>query len=154
TRLGGLARAMPLTAAAAALAGLSMAGLPPFIGFIGKELMYEAKLDMSWLPVGVALLANACMVVVAGVVALRCFFGPARPLPGTPHDPGIAMALGPLVLGLLGLGFGLMPQLPAALLTPAANAVAGTPTSPVESLWHGFTPMLALSVLTLGLGGM
>ncbi|MFB3140368.1 MAG: proton-conducting transporter membrane subunit, partial [Candidatus Acidiferrales bacterium] len=39
-RLGGLRRAMPITAAAAALAALSMAGLPPLFGFIGKEMVY------------------------------------------------------------------------------------------------------------------
>lgn len=37
-QLGGLGRLMPITATAAALAALSMAGFPPFLGFIGKEL--------------------------------------------------------------------------------------------------------------------
>ncbi len=154
TRLGGLARAMPLTAVVAVLAGLSMAGLPPFVGFIGKELIYEAALGGSWWAVAVALLANACMVVVAGVVALRCFFGPAQPVPGAPHDPGMALWFGPLVLALLGLLFGLVPQWPAALLGPAASAMAGRAVVPALSLWHGFTPMLALSALTLALGGL
>ena len=36
--LGGIARIMPWTAAAASGAGLSMAGLPPLVGFIGKQL--------------------------------------------------------------------------------------------------------------------
>ncbi|MCU0893619.1 MAG: hypothetical protein MUD06_04720 [Rhodospirillales bacterium] len=36
--LGGLFRAMPVTALAAMVAGLSMAGFPPLLGFIGKEL--------------------------------------------------------------------------------------------------------------------
>src|SRR5690606_27788805 len=36
--LGGLRHVMPLTTLAAALAGASMAGLPPMIGWIGKEL--------------------------------------------------------------------------------------------------------------------
>ena len=44
TVLGGLRRAMPITAAAGGLAALSMAGLPPLFGFIGKELTYEAAL--------------------------------------------------------------------------------------------------------------
>ena len=41
--LGGLARAMPLTAFAVAVSALSMAGLPPLFGFVAKELFYEAK---------------------------------------------------------------------------------------------------------------
>ena len=40
--VAGLAGAMPLTAAVVALAALSMAGVPPLFGFIGKELIYEA----------------------------------------------------------------------------------------------------------------
>ena len=42
--LGGLARRLPLLAIAAALAGISLAGLPPAAGFLAKELVYEASL--------------------------------------------------------------------------------------------------------------
>jgi NADH:ubiquinone oxidoreductase subunit 5 (subunit L)/multisubunit Na+/H+ antiporter MnhA subunit len=45
--LRGLARVMPFTAAAATLAAFSMAGLPPFVGFVAKELIYEAKLELG-----------------------------------------------------------------------------------------------------------
>ena len=38
-RLAGLLRAMPLTGLAALLSILSMAGLPPFFGFLAKELL-------------------------------------------------------------------------------------------------------------------
>ena len=40
--LGGLRRAMPLTAIAAALAAGSMAGIPLFAGFIAKEQFYDS----------------------------------------------------------------------------------------------------------------
>src|SRR3546814_8193066 len=53
------------------LAGLSMAGLPPFVGFIGKELIYEATLGASATVVAVGLLANAAMVAAAGVLVYR-----------------------------------------------------------------------------------
>lgn len=158
TRLGGLARVMPVTAAVALLAGLSMAGLPPFVGFVGKELIYEAGLTAAspGLAVGIALLANACMVVVAGVVTVRCFFGALVPTPDAPHggpqDPPLAMLAGPAALAVLGLLFGLHPALAHGLLGPAASAVAGQAIEPALSLWHGFTPMLALSIGTLVLG--
>ena len=42
TRLGGLRRAMPITFAAALLAGASMGGLPLFFGFLAKEEIYAA----------------------------------------------------------------------------------------------------------------
>ncbi len=76
--LRGLAKHMPLTAAAAVLAAASSAGLPPLFGFISKELFYEA----AWqAPVAgnavlvAAFLASVFMVVVALMVAYRPFFG-------------------------------------------------------------------------------
>ncbi len=72
--LGGLLRSMPITAFAAGLAGLSMAGLPPFFGFIAKELMYEGDLDVSAWLAGAALLAAVSGVFVAGAVSLEPFW--------------------------------------------------------------------------------
>lgn len=152
--LGGLRRAMPLTAGAAFLGGLSMAGLPPFIGFLAKELVYETSLAVSsWLVVGMALIANAAMVVVAGLVTVRCFLGAPVPTTKPPHDPGFAMLAGPVLLAALGLAFGLAPWIVGdAVVLPAAQAIAGHPVAYDLSLWHGFTPMLALSMATLLLG--
>ncbi|MEO3388087.1 hydrogen gas-evolving membrane-bound hydrogenase subunit E [Mesorhizobium sp. CAU 1741] len=153
--LGGLRHAMPLTAAVALLGALSMAGLPPFIGFAAKELVYETGLEdaTSWVLVGVALLANVSMVVVAFIVAIRCFYGDLSSTPRTPHDPGFSMLAGPAVLSVLGLVFGAMPWLVGdGLIVPAASAIVGAPLDYYLTLWHGFTPMLALSVVTLVLG--
>ncbi|TKT83032.1 hydrogen gas-evolving membrane-bound hydrogenase subunit E [Aquamicrobium sp. LC103] len=153
--LGGLRHTMPVTAAVALLGALSMAGLPPFIGFAAKELVYETSLtaSASWLVVGVALIANAVMVVVAGIVAIRCFTGDMTSTPRTPHDPDAAMLGGPIVLALLGVVFGVAPWLVGAnLILPAASAIAGEPVDYTLSLWHGFTPMLALSLATFILG--
>ncbi|MFB6284861.1 MAG: hydrogen gas-evolving membrane-bound hydrogenase subunit E [Halobacteria archaeon] len=44
--MGGLLRELPVTAFFACIASLSMAGVPPFNGFISKELMFEATLEM------------------------------------------------------------------------------------------------------------
>jgi multicomponent Na+:H+ antiporter subunit A len=153
--LGGLRHAMPVTAAAALLGGLSMAGLPPFIGFAAKEIVYETGLGTSsaWVLVGAALFANAAMVVVAGVLVLRCFTGARVVTPKKPHDPDLAMLVGPVVLAGLGLLLGIMPSVVGSgLIVPAASAIAGLPLQYSLSLWHGFTPMLGLSVLTLALG--
>ncbi len=42
SELGGLRRDLPITAAVAGVAGLSMAGIPPLNGFHSKELLFEA----------------------------------------------------------------------------------------------------------------
>ncbi len=76
-RLGGLARAMPITTAAAGLAALSMAGLPPTLGFINKELLYEAKVQAprcAGLIATAGVTANVLLVAIAGVVGFRPFW--------------------------------------------------------------------------------
>ena len=77
-QLRGLARKMPVTALAAWISALSMAGLPPLFGFIGKEFLYKAGLGMGVAQVWItgAAFANALMVAAAGIVALRPFTGP------------------------------------------------------------------------------
>ncbi|HRN83430.1 MAG TPA: proton-conducting transporter membrane subunit [Hyphomicrobium sp.] len=154
TALGGLRHAMPVTALAAALGAMSMAGLPLFFGFLGKEMIYETILADTWWPaLAVAVVANATMVVVAGIVAVRCFLGPRVPTPSAPHDPGFRMLAGPVVLALLGLVFGVAPWIAGdTLLTFAAQEISGRRTDVPLALWHGFTPALALSAMTLVMG--
>jgi multicomponent Na+:H+ antiporter subunit A len=158
TKLGGLRRVMPLTAAAAVLAGLSMAGLPPLFGFMGKELAYKAALGVEgwWLVIPVvAVVANALSMVAAGLLVLRPFFGEARAYEGREHvhEAPLAMWLGPVLLGAVGLVFGLVPGLIAGgLIGPAASAVLGY-TAPVDlRLWYGFDTALLLSAVTVMLG--
>jgi multicomponent Na+:H+ antiporter subunit A len=155
-RLGGLAKAMPITAAAAVLAALSMAGLPPMLGFINKELLYEAKMQApraAILITSAGVLANVLLVAVAGIVGLRPFFGRRRETPKKPHEAPLALWLGPVVLGVVGLLNGLLPEnIPSALISAAASAVRATPTQVELALWHGLNPVLLLSVLTVTAG--
>lgn len=156
TRLRGLAKAMPVTATAAGLAALSMAGLPPLLGFVNKELFYEANLHApraaDWLT-GAGVATNALLVAVAGIVALRPFAGRLASTGDQPHEAPGAMWLGPVVLAGLGLLAGLLPQaLPSALVSAAASAVQAEPVVTELELWHGLTPVLGLSALTIVLG--
>ena len=154
--LRGLARAMPITALAAAMAALSMAGFPPFLGFVGKELKYEGALAIASEPFFVAtaaVLANALMVAVAGVVALRPFYGPPGDTPKSPGEAPLAMWIGPAILAALGLIFGLAPGLMAHwLVEPTVAAISGHPVEVSLALWHGFNLPLLLSLVTFGLG--
>ena len=156
--LGGLGRAMPVTAVAAALAAFSMAGLPPFVGFVAKEIVYEAKLaagGMAGLVASVGFLVNAAQVAIAGLLSWRLFFGPLRPTPSEPHDPPKSMLAGPVLLALLGLLAGAAPSILGAwLVDSAVAAILGRPADVPLKLWHGFTPVLALSVATVALGVM
>lgn len=150
--LGGLRHAMPLTALGGLLAALSMAGLPFFTGFIGKELAYDALLGQASpgpavllpLTVGASMLLGAAALVagVAPFIGEMRKAAPTRPVP-------LALSLPPIVLAVAGAAVGVYPSLldgPVSLM--AANVIGKT--VPVHlALWHGFTPVLLLSVLTL-----
>ena len=156
--MGGLRRAMPITALLAAVSALSLAGLPPLFGFIGKELMLESLLAAPFAGVLLTLLAvvTALLVVAAaGAVALRPFFGPYRETPEVPHEPSNAMLAGPAVLGLLSLLFGLVPGIPGdAFVSAAAGALSSEPVHAHLALWHGLTLPLGLSALAVAGGAL
>jgi multicomponent Na+:H+ antiporter subunit A len=156
SELGGLGRAMPLTAAAAALAAVSMAGLPPLFGFLGKETTYAATMAASggwWLVLSaVSVIANAALVALAGVLTLRVFAGPRKAPETSVHEAPFALWLGPVVLGLVALGLGVFPATADPLIGAALSDVAGQPMTVHLKLWHGFEAPLFLSIVTV-LGG-
>jgi multicomponent Na+:H+ antiporter subunit A len=160
TRLGGLRQLMPISAVAAGLAALSMAGIPPWLGFISKELIYEATLNT---PVILAMVvaANVLSIVVAGLVAVKPFFAQTE-APSRPHEAPPSMWLGPLILAGLGLVFGLAAAMVGErLMAPAVSAIAGRPSAvklvllDKLSLWSEdqLNVVLLLSVVTV-LGGI
>lgn len=156
--LGGLGRAMPVTAIAGSVAALSMAGFPPFIGFIGKELKYAGAIAVQEAPYLVSaavLTANALMFVAAGIVAFKPFWRSAGgPLPETPHEAPWQMLAGPVVLAAAGVAFGLAPALIAVtLIEPGVASILGSPDeAKALVLWAGVNIPLALSVATFVLG--
>ena len=156
--LGGLGRVMPITAFASALAAMSMAGFPPFLGFIGKELKYAGALAVGSEPLVVAaalLLANALMLAVAGVVAFRPFWQkPASATPRTPREAPWPMLAGPVLLAALGALFGLAPGLlQTSLIEPTVASLLGSTENAKQlKLWAGVNLPLILSIATVALG--
>jgi multicomponent Na+:H+ antiporter subunit A len=154
-QLAGLRRTMPLTTASALLAAVAMAGLAPAMGFIAKELVYEAALHTSagrlWV-MGATLLAFSALTAVAAIVGVRPFFGAPQQLPHAPHEAPAAMWLGPLLLAGLGLAAGLLPGLVDPLLTAATQVAAPGKAPEPLALWHGVNAALGLSLLTLVAG--
>ena len=152
TQLGGLRRAMPVTFAAAVAASVSMAGVPPSVGFIGKELLYTVGLApdaAAWLPWAV-FFAAAPIATIAMVLAIRPFFGP-RPDYRRPGQEGHwTLWCGPVVLGAVGVYWGLSPEFPfMSLLVPAETMVTGQPLPVDHAPWHSTGEALALTLATL-----
>lgn len=155
-QLGGLRSMMPVTFAAALIAGLSMAGIPPLFGFIGKELAYEAALNLEvgwYLVPAAAVLANALTIAAAGVVVLRPFFGAKTAAAETAHEAPWDMWLGPIVLASGGLLMGIFPMIFSfPVLEPTVRAVMGEPLDFSLYLWHGVNAALILSIITTIIG--
>ncbi|MGZ3216156.1 putative monovalent cation/H+ antiporter subunit A [Paracoccus sp. T5] len=153
TVLRGLWKVMPLTGLAAALAAISMAGIPPMVGFIGKEFMYKAGLGLEgfaaiWVT-GMIFAASVMMFVVGGIVALKPFRGELAPDLHQAHEGPWPMLAGPLVLGALSLIFGLLPGiLGHYIVGPATRAVSGEDHEVHLYLWGGVNMALILSLLT------
>lgn len=154
-RLGNLRHAMPWTAAAAALAGMSMAGIPLSFGYVVKDLIGNAKVAGDVL--ALAPLANtvfaAIAVAVAGVAAVRVFWRhPGANETPDAHEGGVALVLPPLLLAGIGLALGLFPVLAQPLIE--AVGVAMTPGSdPVLApLTRALGPELLSFAITFALG--
>lgn len=149
--LSGLGRSMPVVWACALLGALSMAGIPPLLGFLGKELIYAGTLGSAiWVNV-VALTANAMMVVTALAVAWRPFVGVARQASEAPP----MLFWGPLVLGMSALMLGVMPNLiDTTLVNAMLENVTAQPQNVDLYLWHGINGPLLMSLATYALGGL
>jgi multicomponent K+:H+ antiporter subunit A len=160
-RLGGLITLMPVTATIAGIGAASMAGFPPFNGFLSKEMMLEQAArtvwnELNWLVPLLATIAAALSVAYSLRFFVQVFLG-ARPRddhPGKPHDPPIGLWLPPALLSLLVVLIGLMP---AAIAGPLVQSVSGAvigaePPYFALKLWHGFTPALALSATAIVAG--
>ncbi|MYL98365.1 DUF4040 domain-containing protein [Novosphingobium sp. FGD1] len=155
--MGGLARFLPLTALACLGASLSMAGIPPFIGFISKEFLFEAQLESSWelVPLAIAVVVNAVMVGVAGVITLRPFFMGRGKVTQVRNHETLALAAPPLLLAAAGLVISLEPGwITRSALRPAVAAVYGSPVKVDIAVWHGITPMLMLSGVVIATGAL
>ena len=156
TKLGGLRKAMPITFAAALAAAISMAGLPPFFGFLAKEEIYYALAHgnpRAVLFTGIAILGNGLMFAVAFAVALKPFLGKPVKTPKHAHEGPLLLWLGPALLALKGLTIALFSGIAHFYIsTPMASAIAGE-ARPVEiSLIPHIGVPLGLSLLTVALG--
>lgn len=151
--LGGLARSMPVAFAVAAVAGVSMAGAPPTLGFVAKEAAIEAVLGLSGVERAIAVTAvvgGAVLTVAYTARFLISVFGPGPATAVDPWRPAMtvpAVALGAItVLGFVALGTANGVVSPAAVELNADAAVYELVA------WPGPTTafLLSVSVVTVG----
>jgi len=118
--IGGLARILPLTAAATIIASLSIAGIPPFSGFASKWLIYQATLRGGFTtPIFILLGLVALFISAVTLASFVKFFGGIffgkyadNGSKAAAGDVPWAMRLPQLFLAVLCILFGVLPQLP------------------------------------------
>jgi NADH:ubiquinone oxidoreductase subunit 5 (subunit L)/multisubunit Na+/H+ antiporter MnhA subunit len=150
--LGGLRRAMPLTFAVCLVAALSMAGLPPLLGFLAKEALYEELLHlggMGSVVLALSVVANAMLFAAVLRLAGGVFLGPPSPKAAHAHEASLGLLLPPAVLAgvaaVLGLG--------APLAEGLARGLSSAPGSRLHlSLVPASSGPLLLSLATIALG--
>jgi NADH-quinone oxidoreductase subunit N len=118
--LAGLHRRSPLLAATLAVGVFALAGIPPFVGFMGKFTLLSAALAKGHVMLVIIAVINAAIAVYyyLGVVREAWFREPGE-LPAIPLDwPTRALCL-LLIGGILGLGVA-----PARVLATISNSIA------------------------------
>ncbi|RAV01280.1 Na+/H+ antiporter subunit A [Paenibacillus sp. YN15] len=171
-RLGGLMTVMPITFTVAAIGAFSMAGLPPFSGFLSKEMFFTAVLNIremnslglaQWgmlFPV-IAWLASIFTFVYSMIIVLKSFTGGLRreKLAKTPHEAPLGMLLPPVILATCTVVFGFFPNvLSRYLIEPAMASIlpdmlaSGGRYHVHITFWHGWTPevFMTLGVIAAG----
>ncbi|SNS94385.1 multisubunit sodium/proton antiporter, MrpA subunit /multisubunit sodium/proton antiporter, MrpB subunit [Geodermatophilus saharensis] len=161
SRLSGLGRRLPLLAVTGTLAAASMAGLPPLLGFVGKEAAFTALLDggladrTAALAVLVGLVAGS---VLTAAYTARFLWGAFARKPGVAdtevgHAPEPLFLAAPVLLSLTGLVLGPASPLLDGLVARYADTLPLlAPEVEHLALWHGWQPALALSALTVAGG--
>ncbi|MGG1880275.1 Na+/H+ antiporter subunit A [Paenibacillus cisolokensis] len=170
-RLGGLMTLMPITFTVAVIGAFSMAGLPPFNGFLSKEMFFTAVLHAAsmefwnvetWgvlIPI-VAWIASVFTFVYSMILVFRTFTGRLQSdkLEKQPHEAPIGMLTPPVILASLAIVFGLFPNLLSySLIEPAMASIHPSLLQPggfnvkIE-FWHGWTPEIFMTIAIIIVG--
>lgn len=170
-KLGGLMTIMPITFTLAVIGSFSMAGLPPFNGFLSKEMFFTSLLRVTELsffsietwgllfPI-IAWVASVLTFVYCMILVFKTFFGKYQPekLEKEAHEAPMGMLISPVILASLVVAFFFFPNiLGEYILEPAYGAVM--PTFVEANVfdhsiyaWHGFNTELMMTLGVVGFG--
>ncbi|MGE7185813.1 Na+/H+ antiporter subunit A [Peribacillus sp. NPDC006672] len=169
-KLGGLMQLMPITFTVAVIGAFSMAGLPPFNGFLSKEMFLASMVNVlelnifnmeTWgilFPV-VAWVASVFTFIYSMIVVLKPFTGKLQLhlLDKKPHEAPIGMLISPVILASLVIIFGIFPNLlSSSIIEPAVASIQPSLAGPdfhvhIE-FWHGFKPEFWMTVGIIAFG--
>ncbi|HYA33885.1 MAG TPA: NADH-quinone oxidoreductase subunit L [Candidatus Bathyarchaeia archaeon] len=156
-RLGGLSRKMPYTAASFTVAAVTLAGVPPLVGFVSKWLIYSSSIAATTAGLQIfVIVVLAGSVLSAGYIfraVVSVFYGqlPAH-LEGI-HEAPAAMWVPQAILAAGCVALGIFAQYPLALITqvPYAGTVVTSSAVVITNIEipgvSSFAPALAAILL-------
>lgn len=159
-KLGGLMNLMPITFTIALIGTFSMAGLPPFNGFLSKEMFFTSMINVlefnlfsfeTWgvlFPV-LAWIASIFTFIYSMIIVFKTFTGKYQPekLEKKPHEAPIGMLISPIILATLVVIFGFFPNLLKGIIEPALSAIMpGFVFNVKIYMWHGFNIELFMTI--------
>lgn len=169
-RLGGLITLMPFSFTIALIGSFSMAGLPPFNGFLSKEMFFTAMLHVTntdvfsleaWgvlFPV-IAWSASVLTFVYCLIIVIKTFFGESQQeFTEDSYEAPAGMLAAPLILSALVVIIFFFPNVIGKyLITPAMASIfspilANHSLQETISIWHGFNTELFMTFGIIALG--
>jgi NADH-quinone oxidoreductase subunit N len=127
--LAGLHQRSPLLAVTLAVGVFALAGIPPFVGFMGKLTLLSAALGKGYLALVIIAVVNTAIAAYYYLSVVReAWFREAGNLPKIPLDWATKTACVLLIVGIVGMGV-----VPGRLLDTLSTSVAKT-TKPAPAL--------------------
>ncbi|KGR75042.1 Na+/H+ antiporter subunit A [Ureibacillus sinduriensis] len=173
-KLGGLMSIMPVSFTVALIGSFSMAGLPPFNGFLSKEMFLTAMLSITefelfnfttWgilFPI-IAWIASVFTFIYSFYFVFKTFTGKGQVdrLPHKPHEAPVGMLISPVILAALVVVLFFIPNVVAdSFIKPAVMAIQPfLYSSPGQidihvAAWHGHITtelLMTIGIIALGL---
>lgn len=167
-RLGALMTIMPISFTITLITAFSMAGLPPFNGFLSKEMFLEAMFEISQSNITIlstisvlfpllAILGSIFTFVYSMKLIFGVFTGESFDTPKEPSEAPMLMLISPVILASLVVIIGLFPNiLSNTIISPAASAILDRQNFVDVSIgfWHGVTPALLSTILIVLVGAL
>lgn len=166
-KLGGLMNFMPITFTIAIIGTFSMAGLPPFNGFLSKEMFFTGMLrvhEMDFFNLStfgvvfpvLAWVASVFTFIYSMILVFKTFTGKYQPekLDKKPHEAPLGMLISPIILASLVIIIFFFPNslLSENIISPAMASILPSLLTNVTVFdvhigwWHGWGPELYMTI--------
>jgi len=170
-KLGGLMAVMPITFTFSAVGFAAMAGIPPFNGFISKEMFFTSMLDaanMNLFGIGnwgilipiIAWVASVFTFLYCAFMLYKTFLGKFEKnnYRVDVQEASLGLLISPIVLGTFVIILGLFPNLLTnVFIQPSVSSVLNGIPAELNMdlyLWHGFNTELLMSIGVVGIGSL